>query len=33
MSNNIVIVTGGASGLGYELVKQLIEKDYFKRTK
>lgn len=29
MSNNIVIVTGGANGLGYELVKQLIEKNYF----
>ena len=26
---NIVIVTGGSNGLGYELVKQLIEKDYF----
>lgn len=27
--SNIVIVTGGASGLGNELVKKLIEKDYF----
>ncbi len=27
--NNIVIVTGGASGLGKELVKKLIDKDYF----
>lgn len=27
--NNIIIVTGGASGLGNELVKKLIEKDYF----
>lgn len=26
---DIVIVTGGASGLGYELVKYLIEKKYF----
>ena len=26
---DIVIVTGGSNGLGYELVKQLIEKDYF----
>lgn len=25
----IVIITGGASGLGLELVKQFIEKDYF----
>ena len=29
MNNDIVIVTGGTSGLGYELVKQLIEKGYF----
>ena len=29
MSNEIVIVTGGASGLGLELVKQFIEKNYF----
>lgn len=27
--NQIIIVTGGASGLGYELVNQLIEKNYF----
>ena len=29
MNNNIVIVTGGTSGLGLELVKQLLEKNYF----
>lgn len=29
MSKEIVIITGGASGLGLELVKQFIEKDYF----
>ena len=29
MSKEIVIVTGGASGLGLELVKQFIEKGYF----
>lgn len=29
MSKEIVIITGGANGLGLELVKQLIEKDYF----
>ncbi len=29
MDKNIVIITGGASGLGLELVKQFIEKDYF----
>ena len=29
MSKEIVIVTGGASGLGLELVKQFIEKNYF----
>ena len=25
MSNKIIIITGGANGLGYELVKQAIE--------
>lgn len=29
MNREIVIVTGGASGLGLELVKQFIEKNYF----
>ena len=29
MDKNIVIITGGASGLGLELVKQFIEKNYF----
>lgn len=29
MNNPIVIITGGASGLGKELVKQFIEKEYF----
>ena len=29
MSKEIVIITGGASGLGFELVKQFIEKKYF----
>ena len=29
MSDSIVIITGGASGLGKELVKQFIEKGYF----
>ncbi len=29
MSKEIVIITGGANGLGLELVKQFIEKDYF----
>lgn len=29
MNKKIVIITGGASGLGLELVKQFIEKDYF----
>lgn len=29
MDKNIVIITGGVSGLGLELVKQFIEKDYF----
>lgn len=29
MSKDIVIITGGASGLGLELVKQFIEKGYF----
>lgn len=29
MDKNIVIVTGGASGLGLELVKQLIGKEFF----
>lgn len=29
MSKEIVIITGGASGLGLELVKQFIEKDWF----
>lgn len=29
MDKNIVIITGGASGLGEELVKQFIAKDYF----
>ena len=29
MNNDIVIITGGASGLGLELVKQFIEKNYF----
>ena len=27
--NDIIIITGGASGLGFELVKQFIEKRYF----
>ncbi len=29
MDNEIAIITGGASGLGLELVKQFIEKNYF----
>ena len=29
MGNNIAIITGGASGLGIELVKQFWEKGYF----
>lgn len=29
MDKEIVIITGGANGLGLELVKQFIEKDYF----
>lgn len=29
MNSDIVIITGGANGLGLELVKQFIEKDYF----
>ncbi len=29
MNANIVIITGGASGLGLELVKQFIERNYF----
>ena len=29
MSKEIVIITGGASGLGLELVKQFMEKNYF----
>ena len=29
MDKEIVIITGGASGLGLELVKQFIEKNYF----
>ena len=29
MNNEIAIITGGASGLGLELVKQFIEKNYF----
>lgn len=29
MSKEIVIITGGANGLGLELVKQFIKKDYF----
>ncbi len=29
MDKNIVIITGGASGLGLELIKQFIEKNYF----
>ena len=29
MGNNIAIITGGASGLGKELVKQFWEKGYF----
>ncbi len=29
MSKEIVIITGGANGLGFELVKQFIEKNYF----
>ena len=29
MSKGIVIITGGASGLGLEFVKQFIEKNYF----
>lgn len=29
MNKEVVIITGGASGLGLELVKQFIEKDYF----
>ena len=29
MDKKIVIITGGANGLGLELVKQFIEKDYF----
>lgn len=29
MSNKIIIITGGANGLGYELVKQAIEKNLF----
>lgn len=29
MSKEIVIITGGASGLGLEFVKQFIEKNYF----
>lgn len=29
MNKEIVIITGGANGLGLELVKKFIEKDYF----
>lgn len=29
MKTNIVIITGGANGLGYELVRNLIDKNYF----
>lgn len=29
MENKIIIITGGASGLGLELVKQSIEKGLF----
>ena len=29
MNREIVIITGGANGLGFELVKQFIEKDFF----
>ena len=29
MQNKIIIITGGANGLGYELVKQAIERDLF----
>ena len=29
MSKGIVIITGGASGLGLEFVKQFMEKSYF----
>lgn len=29
MNKEIVIITGGASGLGLELVKQFVEKNYF----
>lgn len=29
MDKGIVIITGGANGLGLELVKKFIEKNYF----
>lgn len=29
MSKEIVIITGGANGLGLELVKRFIKKNYF----
>lgn len=29
MNKEIIIITGGASGLGLELVKQFMQKDYF----
>lgn len=29
MNREIIIITGGASGLGLELIKQFIEKNYF----
>ena len=29
MNNKIIIITGGANGLGYELVKQAIERNIF----
>lgn len=32
MNKEIVIITGGASGLGLELVKQFIEKNYIERN-